>query len=198
MALLQIPPYTILHTSSFKQSWNWAVFIFTIYTAFLAPFELVFSTEFHQPLNAEVISFCVDTAFILDIIISFRTTYVDNGMEVVSNGKLIRQNYLRGWFCVDLISSAPFELVEIVYGQISSEESKIITNLKILKLVRLLRLFRVLRTLDHYMEYAGYLVYSSLIPGVKSQRISVQFSSESENISSDQRYFSSLSALYIT
>ena len=93
-----MPPYTILHTSSFKQTWNWTIFILTVYTALSAPFELVFGSEERTNVYgsmSEIVNLCVDTAFILDIVISFRTTYVDNGMEVVSNGKMIRQNYLR-------------------------------------------------------------------------------------------------------
>ena len=151
----KVPKYTILHTSGFKQIWNWTIFILTVYTALSAPFDLVFGSLTENYHYVELINLCVDTAFILDIVISFRTTYVGNGLEVVSNGRMIRQNYLRGWFAIDFISSAPLEIVDIAYRQVKPGDNRIIANLRVLKLIRLLRLFRVLRTLDHYMEYAG-------------------------------------------
>lgn len=44
-----------------------------------------------------------------DIMLNFRTTYVSNKGEVVSNSKSIAVNYLRGWFIVDLLAALPFD-----------------------------------------------------------------------------------------
>lgn len=44
-----------------------------------------------------------------DILLNFRTTFVSNKGEVVSDSKLIAINYLRGWFVVDLLAALPFD-----------------------------------------------------------------------------------------
>jgi hypothetical protein len=51
----------------------------------------------------------VDYIFLFDVALNFRTTYEDvNTTEEVLNDKKIFMHYLKGWFCVDLISSLPF------------------------------------------------------------------------------------------
>ncbi|XP_063720434.1 potassium voltage-gated channel subfamily H member 5-like isoform X3 [Symsagittifera roscoffensis] len=148
------PPYTILHTSTFKQTWDWVLFMLTVYTAIMVPFEIVYEVA-QEDVFVGIIDLCVDTAFIIDIVISFRTTYVHIGGEVVSDSKRIRNNYIKGWFALDLISSVPLEMIDMIIEQIDTNEKAIFTQLRLIKLVRLLRLVRVIRRLDHYMEYAG-------------------------------------------
>ena len=51
----------------------------------------------------------VDIMFVCDIIINFRTTYVNKNDEVVSNPKKIATHYLKGWFLIDLVAAIPFD-----------------------------------------------------------------------------------------
>lgn len=44
-----------------------------------------------------------------DIVLNFRTTFVNRKGEVVSDSKLIALNYLRGWFFVDFLAAIPFD-----------------------------------------------------------------------------------------
>ena len=46
--------------------------------------------------------FSVDIMFIIDILINFRTTYVSENDEVVSQPSKIAVHYFRGWFIIDL------------------------------------------------------------------------------------------------
>lgn len=46
-----------------------------------------------------------------DIILNFRTTFVNKKGEVVSKSSSIALNYLRGWFGVDLLAAIPFDLL---------------------------------------------------------------------------------------
>ena len=52
----------------------------------------------------------VDFSFFLDIVISFRTTFMDfrTGQEVL-NSKLIAKNYLLDRFWIDLLSMIPLD-----------------------------------------------------------------------------------------
>ena len=51
------------------------------------------------------------TSWILDILLNFRTSYVNKKGEVVTSPKSIAVNYMRGWFLLDLVAALPFDLV---------------------------------------------------------------------------------------
>lgn len=60
--------------------------------------------------------------------LNFRTTYVSNKGEVVSNSKSIAVNYLRGWFIVDLLAALPFDHLyasNIYSGEVKHLELKV-------------------------------------------------------------------------
>ena len=42
--------------------------------------------------------------FIIDILINFRTTYISENDEVVSQPSKIAVHYFRGWFIIDLVA----------------------------------------------------------------------------------------------
>ena len=42
--------------------------------------------------------------------LNFHTTYVGPGGEVVSDPKVIRINYLKSWFVIDLLSCLPYDV----------------------------------------------------------------------------------------
>lgn len=49
--------------------------------------------------------------FMVDIVINFRTTYVNQQDEVVSHPGKIALHYLRGWFIIDMVAAIPFDLL---------------------------------------------------------------------------------------
>ena len=53
----------------------------------------------------------IRTFFISDILLNFRTSFVNKKGEVVSDPKSIAVNYMRGWFLLDLVAALPFDLV---------------------------------------------------------------------------------------
>jgi hypothetical protein len=57
-----------------------------------------------------VIDSVVDVIFFLDIVLNFHTTYVSSTGEVISDPKLIRINYLKSWFIIDLLSCLPYDI----------------------------------------------------------------------------------------
>ncbi|VDM72390.1 unnamed protein product [Strongylus vulgaris] len=97
--------------------------------------------------------------FIVDIIINFRTTYVNENDEyyrnlqqsqVVSHPGKIAIHYFKGWFVIDMIAAVPFDLLLV---NTNSDETT--TLIGLLKTARLLRLVRVARKLDRYSEYGA-------------------------------------------
>uniref|UniRef100_A0A915I0L0 Ion transport domain-containing protein n=1 Tax=Romanomermis culicivorax TaxID=13658 RepID=A0A915I0L0_ROMCU len=104
--------------------------------------------RYNDPI--EVVDLIVDIMFIVDIIINFRTTYVNENDEVVSHPGKIAIHYFKGWFLIDVVAAIPFDLLLF-----SSQPDETTTLIGLLKTARLLRLVRVVRKLDRYSEYGA-------------------------------------------
>uniref|UniRef100_A0A8D2ZFN3 Potassium channel, voltage gated eag related subfamily H, member 7 n=1 Tax=Scophthalmus maximus TaxID=52904 RepID=A0A8D2ZFN3_SCOMX len=152
--------WTILHYSPFKAVWDWLILLLVIYTAIFTPYSAAFLLNDIEeqrrrecgyscsPLN--VVDLIVDIMFIVDILINFRTTYVNANEEVVSHPAKIAIHYFKGWFLIDMVAAIPFDL--LIFGSGSDETT---TLIGLLKTARLLRLVRVARKLDRYSEYGA-------------------------------------------
>ncbi|KAG8124994.1 hypothetical protein E2320_020252 [Naja naja] len=167
----RINKFTILHYSPFKAVWDWLILLLVIYTAIFTPYSAAFLLNDSEeqkrrvcgyscnPLN--MVDLIVDIMFIIDILINFRTTYVNQNEEVVSDPARIAIHYFKGWFLIDMVAAIPFDL--LIFGSGSDETT---TLIGLLKTARLLRLVRVARKLDRYSEYA--LMYASIFGNVSA------------------------------
>ncbi|XP_068606493.1 potassium voltage-gated channel subfamily H member 6a [Brachionichthys hirsutus] len=168
----RIHKWTILHYSPFKAVWDWVILLLVIYTAIFTPYSAAFLlNEVEEqrrrtcgytcnPLN--VVDLVVDVMFIIDILINFRTTYVNRNDEVVSHPGHIAQHYFKGWFLIDIVAAIPFDL--LIFRSGSEEEGDAVdpqttTLIGLLKTARLLRLVRVARKLDRYSEYGAAVLF---------------------------------------
>ncbi|XP_034999021.1 potassium voltage-gated channel subfamily H member 2 [Hippoglossus stenolepis] len=159
----RIHKWTVLHYSPFKAVWDWLILLLVIYTAILTPYSAAFLLNDQEevamqscgyscsPLN--VVDLMVDIMFIIDILINFRTTYVNVNDEVVSHPVRIAVHYFKGWFLIDMVAAIPFDL--LIYR--NGEETT--TLIGLLKTARLLRLVRVARKLDRYSEYGAAVLF---------------------------------------
>ncbi|KPP64272.1 potassium voltage-gated channel subfamily H member 2-like, partial [Scleropages formosus] len=159
----RIHKWTVLHYSPFKAVWDWLILLLVIYTAILTPYSAAFLLSDQEdpgmqscvyscsPLN--VVDLIVDIMFVIDILINFRTTYVNANDEVVSHPFRIAVHYFKGWFLIDMVAAIPFDL--LIYR--NGEETT--TLIGLLKTARLLRLVRVARKLDRYSEYGAAVLF---------------------------------------
>ncbi|XP_056670648.1 potassium voltage-gated channel subfamily H member 6 [Monodelphis domestica] len=160
----RIHGWTILHYSPFKAVWDWLILLLVIYTAVFTPYSAAFLLNNQEesrhwncgytcnPLT--VVELIVDIMFIVDIVINFRTTYVNSNDEVVSHPGKIAVHYFKGWFLIDMVAAIPFDLLIFHTG---SDETT--TLIGLLKTARLLRLVRVARKLDRYSEYGAAVLF---------------------------------------
>ncbi|KAM9296919.1 voltage-gated inwardly rectifying potassium channel KCNH6 [Gastrophryne carolinensis] len=160
----RIHRWTILHYSPFKAVWDWLILLLVIYTAIFTPYSAAFLLNNQEeeknwecgyscnPLN--IVDLIVDIMFIIDIVINFRTTYVNINDEVVSHPGKIAIHYFKGWFLIDMVAAIPFDL--LIYRTGSDETT---TLIGLLKTARLLRLVRVARKLDRYSEYGAAVLF---------------------------------------
>lgn len=112
---------TILHYSPFKAVWDWLILLLVIYTAVFTPYSAAFLLSDQDesqrgscgytcsPLT--VVDLIVDIMFVVDIVINFRTTYVNTNDEVVSHPRRIAVHYFKGWFLIDMVAAIPFDLL---------------------------------------------------------------------------------------
>ncbi|CAG11638.1 unnamed protein product, partial [Tetraodon nigroviridis] len=168
----RIQKWTILHYSPFKAVWDWVILLLVIYTAIFTPYSATFllsdqeetamQTCGYSCSPLDVVDFIVDIMFVVDIIINFRTTYVNSNEEVVTQSSRIAVHYLKGWFLIDMVAAIPFDLLifrsedEVLRG---GGEGETTTLIGLLKTARLLRLVRVARKLDRYSEYGAAVLF---------------------------------------
>ncbi|KAF7261198.1 hypothetical protein EG68_01688 [Paragonimus skrjabini miyazakii] len=147
------PPHVLLHYVTFKTTWDWIIFLLTGYTSVVVPYCVAFGREgvCGEPIIS-VLDRIVDVVFFIDIVLNFHTTFVGPTGAVISDPHLIRLNYLKGWFLVDLISCLPYGLLNLIN---SKDNPNVTSLLNALKIARLLRLWRVLRKLDQYLQYVA-------------------------------------------
>ncbi|KAJ8366130.1 hypothetical protein SKAU_G00149610 [Synaphobranchus kaupii] len=144
------PPHIILHYCAFKTTWDWVILILTFYTAIMVPYNVSFKTK-QNNVTWLVVDSIVDVIFLVDIVLNFHTTFVGPAGEVISDPKLIRMNYVKTWFVIDLLSCLPYDVIN-AFENVDEGLSSLFSSLKV---VRLLRLGRVARKLDHYIEYGA-------------------------------------------
>ncbi|XP_050441193.1 potassium voltage-gated channel protein eag isoform X2 [Adelges cooleyi] len=145
------PPHILLHYCAFKAIWDWVILCLTFYTAIMVPYNVAFKNKTSEDVSLLVLDSIVDVIFFIDIVLNFHTTFVGPGGEVVSDPKVIRRNYLKSWFIIDLLSCLPYD----VFNAFDHDEEGIGSLFSALKVVRLLRLGRVVRKLDRYLEYGA-------------------------------------------
>ncbi|EDV20269.1 uncharacterized protein TRIADDRAFT_51027 [Trichoplax adhaerens] len=134
------PTGIILHYSTTKVIWDWVILFFTFYTAIFVPFELAFNRDYRKEIGFLIMDCIVDVIFLSDVVINFRTTYVDGTGHIVSHPPLIVRNYITGWFVIDLLAALPYEIFTL--GDV----------------LRLLRLSRFIRKFNEYVEYGATMI----------------------------------------
>ncbi|XP_026672819.1 potassium voltage-gated channel subfamily H member 8 isoform X1 [Ceratina calcarata] len=145
--------FILSHYGGFKSCWDWLILLATFYVAIVVPFNASFINIDRPTMVSDVV---VEALFIIDIVLNFRTTYVNRKGEVVSNSKSIAVNYLKGWFIVDLVAALPFDF--LYASDVYSGEESGHGNIHLVKLTRLLRLARLLQKMDRYSQYSAVIL----------------------------------------
>ena len=87
----------------------------------------------------------IDFIFLIDIIITFRTVFIDDIGQEVSNPRLIAKNYITGQFWFDLMATIPMDLI---LEKVTGDNLKIYQAFGLLKLGRVLRLNKIISFLN--------------------------------------------------
>lgn len=132
----------IREDSAFRSRWNLVALVLVVISCLLVTYQFAFQHRIH--LIGSLIIYLIDVFFLIDIILSFRTSYRHQGIDV-NDVESIARHYRRGRFPVDLIGSLPFDLVLLPWSGFTIESISIVLYLRVLRLLRLPRLVAVVR-----------------------------------------------------
>lgn len=85
----------------------------TFYIAIMVPYNVAFSRH-GKTRDLIIVDMVIELFFILDIVVHFRTTYVNKTGRIVYDQKAIAIHYLKGWFVLDFLAALPFEALYFV------------------------------------------------------------------------------------
>lgn len=126
-----IHPFSIINPYLFKCKTNiipcaYLLFFFSFQWSWSAAFYTVFNIHTIQTFDfcSFFYAFCnpQDLIFLLDIVINFHTSLVGPGGEVITDPKVIRMSYIKGWFVVDLVSCLPYDLINFIFTSPLTED----------------------------------------------------------------------------
>ena len=144
-------------SGAFIKYWNYSIILLALYNSIFIPLQIFYAEDGHTEINGNIILFidaCVDLIFLIDIIIRFRTTYLDSKESYeVKDPHKIGLRYLKSNFTIDFISSVPFGEIFKVKGAGQS----LFQALGLLKLLRLSRLFTTVQRANLPSDIKVYL-----------------------------------------
>ena len=95
-----LPPWVRSPDSRATRYWDLVSVMFIVWVATVVPFRIGFDVDLEP--SFENVAFCIDAFidlfFIVDVLLNFRTAYYLPTGFIESNPRMIRINYLRGWF----------------------------------------------------------------------------------------------------
>ena len=128
----------------FKMGWNMLIMLLVLTSAVMVPLTVAFDTDFSLETQSRlaVVDYVFDAIFIGDLLISFNTGYVKDGLFVTDRW-LVARHYLHGFFFLDLISSFPLGLImSAATAGGGGAVSRLNRLLRLVRLMKLLRLFK--------------------------------------------------------
>lgn len=92
-------------------NWDLIIMLLALFNCFSVPVEMAFEPDFLKLPIIVVLNYMIDFVFLIDILINFRTAYIDEfGMEQ-TRGFMMATNYLRNTFIIDILATVPFDTI---------------------------------------------------------------------------------------
>eukprot|EP00927_Polykrikos_kofoidii_P001427 TRINITY_DN10537_c0_g1_i11.p1 TRINITY_DN10537_c0_g1~~TRINITY_DN10537_c0_g1_i11.p1 ORF type:complete len:935 (-),score=175.34 TRINITY_DN10537_c0_g1_i11:75-2879(-) len=96
-------------TGKLRLAWDIIIIMAIICTGFAVPVQLVYNTDYISQTVLGTLLGMADVLWVLNIILNFRTAYIETG-RLVRDPWLIGRRYARGWLPMDLIVAWPLAL----------------------------------------------------------------------------------------
>jgi len=139
LARFIIPPF---HRR--KLQWDAFVGVLIVYSVLIIPYRIGFGVEAYGGML--VFDWLCDLFFLTDMVLCFRTAFVDDNGLTNTIPSSIRHRYLRTWFLVDFFSTFPVDrIVEAFASGVASTQTRALKLVRIVRLARLLKLARLFK-----------------------------------------------------
>lgn len=128
-----------------RVKWDIVIILLAVYNCLVIPYRISFNPPIENELLLNLVDIIVDLFFIVDIVLNFRTSYIDIATgELVTKRAEIARNYIKnGRLLLDLIASIPIDLFTLFLADINH-----LALIKLVKLIRVLRLSKII----YYMK----------------------------------------------
>jgi len=140
----------------FKEGWTAFMTIVMIYVAVVSPYRMAFMEDvFFDGLTTT--DLVLNGLFLADMLINFNSAYIREDGSIEDHRWQIAKTYFASWFLIDLISSIPYNVIELAIASDDGEGSGYNSAMRLARLPRLYRLFRlvkVFKALGHYRNVA--------------------------------------------
>ncbi|EQC32905.1 hypothetical protein SDRG_09436 [Saprolegnia diclina VS20] len=138
-----------------KLRWDILLGVLIVYNVMSIPFQFAFQGGYMGDMTVDpvviMLDYCVDSVFGLDIVLNFRTGYLDDESQLVMDAQKIAKRYLKFWFWIDVASTFPIGAVADAMSpsaaQLNATTVSSFQNLKLIRFVRLARLLKLMRLL---------------------------------------------------
>lgn len=127
--------------------WDGLLALALAFVGLVTPYEVVFITQVDWAFFG--VNRFVDLIFILDICLQFFLQVEiqrphRGGSLMLRDPVVLRTRYVKSWFCIDILSIFPFDILSIILTNSSPvwQRAKILRCLKLLRLAKLLRMLR--------------------------------------------------------
>jgi len=163
--------------SLWRSVWDGLILVFIIISLITTPFRLCFRLsnsviEDDQLGALEILSLAI---FLLDILMNFHTAYYLDG-NLVFGSRSIALNYLKKWFCFDLIASFPYQLVGNSLQEnleaIHDVENKVLNPFQstkfLVKFLSMLQLIRIFKLRIILAKFESHIDLNRLLNGILS------------------------------
>lgn len=169
-----VAKFPVIHPeSNLIRCWNYYLFVLIIYSAIITPYYLAFeggsSTKFGFQSLIEIL---IDFSFITEVLLCFNTAFFKSNKEedtevlINSRGEIFN-NYIRGWFTLDLITSIPLSL--LIFFPMSEGRSNAVRSFKFVRLIKLVKFhhkFAYSRLISQIINHDTYKILLFLITAV--------------------------------
>lgn len=121
-----------------RKLWNYLILLATIWYAVMIPYFLV--RHIGIPEWSRLVDLGLTLLFLFDLLVNFHTALLFEG-ELTTRKEIIRAQYLRGYFSLDLVASIPWDFMFMFLGY--WEAATWLTAVRLLRIFRLPHLLRV-------------------------------------------------------
>ncbi|MBF0160621.1 MAG: ion transporter, partial [Magnetococcales bacterium] len=127
---------TVLYPDSpWRIVWNHLALLGGMWYAITIPLFLLPFIE--VPAWTHVVNIALTFIYTIDIFIHFRTAYLEDG-DFVTEQKMVRRNYVRTWFLVDLVATFPWDMLVLVISG-DAVLASYFTSLRMIRLARVIQ-----------------------------------------------------------